>query len=70
MKLLDRARYQPAALRGWAALQRAVAADGMLGWVQQVSDRPDTVNAGDTQFYAAGGFVLAGTAIYDLARHR
>jgi hypothetical protein len=37
--------------------------------VQQVSDRPDTVNAGDTQFYAAGGFVLAGTAIYDLARH-
>jgi hypothetical protein len=69
MKLLDRATYQPAALRGWAALQRAVAADGMLGWVQQVSDRPDTVNAGDTQFYAAGGFVLAGTAIYDLARH-
>jgi unsaturated rhamnogalacturonyl hydrolase len=70
MRLLERARYQPAALRGWAALQRAVAADGMLGWVQQVSDRPDTVNAGDTQFYAAGGFVLAGTAIYDLARHR
>jgi unsaturated rhamnogalacturonyl hydrolase len=70
MKVLDRATYQPAALRGWAALQRAVAADGMLGWVQQVSDRPDTVNAGDTQYYAAGGFVLAGTAIYDLTRHK
>ena len=70
LKLLDRATYQPAALRGWAALQRAVAADGMLGWVQQVSDRPDTVNAGDTQFYAAGGFILAGTAIYDLARNK
>ena len=67
--LLDRPTYQPAALRGWAALQRAVDKNGMLGWVQQVSDRPDTVNAGDTQFYAAGGFVLAGTAIYDLARH-
>ena len=67
--LLDAASYRPAVDKGWAALTRAVAKDGRLGWVQQVSDRPDTVNAGDTQFYAAGGFVLAGTAVYDLAKH-
>ncbi len=68
--ILDRAVYQPAAIRGWAALQRAVQPDGMLGWVQQVSDRPDTVAAGDTQFYGSGAYVLAGTAMYDLARRR
>ena len=39
----------------------------MLGWVQQVSDRPDAVAADDTQYYGAGAFVLAGTAMYDLS---
>jgi rhamnogalacturonyl hydrolase YesR len=68
--LLDDATYRPAAIRGWAALQRAVQPDGMLGWVQQVSDRPDSVSQTDTQFYGAGGFLLAGSAMYDLSRHR
>ena len=65
--LLDRATYQPAAIRGWAALQRAVQTDGMLGWVQQVSDRPDAVAANETQYYGTGAFLLAGTAMYDLS---
>lgn len=66
--LLDRATYQPAAIRGWNAITRAVQPDGMLGWVQQVGDRPDSVSAKETQFYGSGAFVLAGTAMYDLAR--
>lgn len=66
--LLDRATYQPAAIRGWDAIVRAVQPDGMLGWVQQVGDRPDSVSAKETQFYGAGAFVLAGTAMADLAR--
>jgi len=67
--ILDAAVYRPAALRGWAALERAVQPDGMIGWVQQVSDRPDAVSADETQFYGAGAFLLAGTQMYDLARH-
>lgn len=66
--LLDRATYQPAAIKGWKAAVRAVQPDGMLGWVQQVGDRPDSVSAKETQFYGAGAFILAGTAMYDLAR--
>lgn len=66
--LLDRATYEPAAIRGWAALKRAVQPDGMLGWVQQVSDRPDSVAASETQFYGTGAFLLAGIAMHDLAR--
>lgn len=68
--LLDRATYLPAVTKGWSALGQAIQPDGMIGWVQQVSDRPDSVARGDTQFYGAGAFVLAGTAVYDLARHK
>lgn len=66
--LLDRKIYQPAAVRGWGALQGAVQPDGMLGWVQQVGDRPNSVSATETQFYGSGAYVLAGTALYDLSR--
>lgn len=66
--LLDRATYRPAAIKGWHALLRAVQPDGMLGWVQQVGDRPDSVSARETQFYGSGAFILAGTAMHDLAR--
>jgi rhamnogalacturonyl hydrolase YesR len=64
--LLDRKAYEPAARRGWNALLRAVQPDGRLGWVQQVSDRPDRVAAGDTQYYGVGAFLLAASAVADL----
>jgi rhamnogalacturonyl hydrolase YesR len=65
--LLDPAAYRPAIDKGWTALTRAVAKDGRLGWVQQVSDRPETVNEADTQFYGVGAFLLAASAIAELA---
>lgn len=68
--LLDRAEYAPAIERGWDALTRAVHPDGMVGWVQPVSDRPEEVTYEDTQFYGAGGFLLAGSEVYDLYRKR
>lgn len=68
--LLDRAAYEPAAIRGWNAVVRGVQSDGMLGWVQQVGDRPDSVSAKETQFYGSGAYLLAGSAMYDLARRR
>lgn len=66
--LLDRKTYMPAVTKGWAALERAVQPNGMLGWVQQVSDRPDVVKAEDAQFYGTGAYLLAGGAVYDLTR--
>jgi beta-glucuronidase len=64
--LLDRAVYEPVVRRGWLALEKTVHADGMLGSVQQVSDRPEQVAPNDTQFYGVGAFLLAGSAVYDL----
>jgi rhamnogalacturonyl hydrolase YesR len=61
--LLDAAQYRAAIDKGWAALTRAVAKDGRLGWVQQVSDRPDAVAEADTQFYGSGAFLLAASAV-------
>jgi rhamnogalacturonyl hydrolase YesR len=63
--LLEPAEYRPAVNRGWAALTRAVANDGRLGWVQQVSDRPENVNEADTQYYGVGAFLLAASAVAD-----
>ncbi len=61
--LLDPRRYRPVADRGWAALTRSIQPDGRLGWVQQVSDRPEKVEAADTQYYGVGAFLLAASAM-------
>lgn len=64
--LLPRAEYAPAVRKGWSALARSIQPDGRLGWVQQVSDRPEQVLPGDTQYYGVGAFLLAATAVADL----
>jgi rhamnogalacturonyl hydrolase YesR len=64
--LLPRAQYAPAIRKGWSALVRSIQPDGRLGWVQQVSDRPEQVLASDTQYYGVGAFLLAATAVADL----
>ncbi|MFG6439637.1 glycoside hydrolase family 88/105 protein [Roseateles sp. LKC17W] len=68
--ILDKAGYAPAVRKGWSALTRAVHADGRLGYVQSVSDRPDLVGADDTQLYGVGALLLAGSAIMDLESRR
>jgi hypothetical protein len=64
--LLDADIYRPAIDNGWAALTRAVAKDGRVGWVQQVSDRPESVAETDTQYYGVGAFLLAASAVAKL----
>ena len=56
--LLDRGRFAKVALRGWGALIGALNADGRLGRVQQMDDRPGTVDVNDSQFYGSGAFYL------------
>lgn len=67
--LLKGREYERATQKGWSALVRAVHADGKLGYVQQVSDRPDDVKYEDTQLYGVGAFLLAASAIADLDPH-
>lgn len=68
--LLDARTYRPVVDRSWAALERAIQPDGRLGWVQQVSDRPEKVQAPDTQYYGVGAFLLAATEVAALDQDR
>ena len=68
--LLDAAEYRRAIELGWAALVRAVAKDGRLGWVQQVSDRPESVAETDTQYYGVGALLLAASEVGALSPAR
>jgi len=61
--LLPADEYRASVLKGWNAMTNAVAADGRLGWVQQVSDRPEQVAETDTQFYGVGAFLLAASEV-------
>jgi rhamnogalacturonyl hydrolase YesR len=65
--VLDRAAFEPVARRGWEALVRAVKADGMLGWVQRIADKPGATSADTTEVYGVGAFLLAGSEMHRLA---
>ncbi len=67
MGVLNRADYMPVVQKGWAALVQCIHDNGMVGYVQPVSDRPNVVGADDTQLYGTGGFLMAATAVADLA---
>jgi rhamnogalacturonyl hydrolase YesR len=64
--LLPRRPYEPVIRRGWTALAGTVQPDGMVGWVQQVGDRPEDVSASDTQLYGTAAFLMAAAAVADL----
>jgi rhamnogalacturonyl hydrolase YesR len=61
--LLKGPQYEAAVSKGWTALANAVQPDGKLGWVQQIGYAPDHVEAGDTQLYGVGAFLLAASEV-------
>ena len=65
--VLDRATFEPVVRRGWGALVKAIQADGMLGWVQRIGDKPGATSADTTEVYGVGAFLLAGTEMHRLA---
>ena len=67
---LDRTVFEPAVLKGRAALNRAVLPDGKLGYVQRVGAAPGDTSADETEVYGVGAFLLAGSEVHQLARAR
>ncbi|MFE9768173.1 glycoside hydrolase family 88 protein [Streptomyces sp. NPDC005808] len=63
--LVDRATYLPVAARAWNGMvTTAVHADGFLGYVQNVGDRPESsqpVTYDSTANFGVGAFLLGGT---------
>jgi len=66
--LLEREKYEPAVMKGWTALVRAVRPDGMLGWVQQIGAEPGSAAFDSTEVYGVGALLLAGSEVLTLAK--
>lgn len=64
---LDRAGYEPAVRKAWAALVACVAADGKLTHVQPIGQTPVVFDADLTEIYGVGAFLLAGSEMHRLA---
>lgn len=64
--LLDRETYLPHVLKGWAALNRHVLPNGLIGAAQKTGDQPVPTRRDETGLYATGGYLLAGLEVADL----
>ncbi|MEI9865766.1 MAG: glycoside hydrolase family 88 protein [Limisphaerales bacterium] len=65
--LLDRAQFEPAVRKAWAALVSCVDADGKLTHVQPIGADPKKFAPESTEVYGVGAFLLAGSEIYRMA---
>ncbi len=65
--LLERAKFEPAVTKAWAALVACVSADGKLTHVQPIGADPKKFDPEATEAYGVGAFLLAGSEIYHLA---
>jgi len=68
--LLDRAQFEPAVRKAWAALVACVEADGKLTHVQPIGADPKKFAPESTEVYGVGAFLLAGSEIYRMAALR
>src|SRR5207244_4246263 len=62
--LLDRAKFEPAVLKGWASLVSCVDADGKVTHVQPIGADPKSFDVTTNLAYGTGAFLLAGSEIY------
>jgi rhamnogalacturonyl hydrolase YesR len=65
--LLDRAKFEPAVRKAWAALVSCVDAEGKLTHVQPIGADPKKFDENGTEVYGVGAFLLAGSEIYRMA---
>ena len=66
--LLERARFEPVALKAWSALLTCVNGDGRLTHVQPVGFSPIAFDPQCTEPYGVGAFLLAGRQVAALER--
>jgi unsaturated rhamnogalacturonyl hydrolase len=66
--VLNREAYLTPALKGWDALVAAVEPSGKLGWVQPVGEKSGPSKQELSEPYATGGFLLAASELYEMAR--
>jgi len=66
--ILNKQAYLPVVQNAWHALSTAVHPDGKLGFVQPGGDRPYKSDYEMSNWYSAGGFLMAGKQVLALAQ--
>jgi rhamnogalacturonyl hydrolase YesR len=61
--LLQEKRYAPVVWKAWKALLGCLHPNGKLGYVQYIAGSPGKVSYDDTEVYAVGAFLLAGSEV-------
>ncbi len=61
--LLDRDIYLPHVLKGWAALNRHILPNGLVGAAQKTGDQPVSTAPQDVGLYVSGTYILAGLEV-------
>jgi rhamnogalacturonyl hydrolase YesR len=65
-KVLNKADYENAVIKGWKAMAGYVNEDGMLGYVQPIGAAPGKAWPDKTEVYGAGAFLSAGSEVYKM----
>jgi len=65
---LDKSMYLPSVVKGWKSMVRSVWPDGKVGFIQPIGADPKAVTREMTEVYGVGGFLMAGTQLYKMAR--
>lgn len=65
--LLKSEQYAPVVWKAWQALVGCLHPDGKLGYVQRIAGAPGNVSYDDTEVYAVGAFLLAGSEVMKMA---
>lgn len=68
--ILDEATYLLPARKAWQAMVNCVHEDGMLGYVQPVGAKPQSVTADMTETYGAGAFLMTARQIIIYAHNK
>jgi rhamnogalacturonyl hydrolase YesR len=65
--LLPREKFEPAAIKAWQGLNSCVTPKGKLTHVQPVGADPKKFDTENSDIYAVGAFLLAGSEMFRLA---
>lgn len=67
--ILSKTKFLPAVKKAWEGLNRLVADDGKVGWVQPIGADPRRNFSADSwEVYGAGAYLLAGSEVIKLKR--
>ena len=68
--ILDYNKFYPVVNKAWRSLVLSVHNDGMLGYVQEINEKPGVVDSNSSASYGVGAFLLAGSQMIDLSLYK